>query len=169
MNYLILGVNVILVHNYFDIGTLSFEHLLRLQVPPSWSNLQRIDRGIGRWTLWSDQLGLVWAGDIQLDNLFLLWNDQKLHPRRTDPSHYLRHLWVELVYLIPAMLHTLCLVHLPDRPRVLGVQTAGIRLGLHRTHKRQERGARGAEDRPQRGQETRKEIEEGRETQSQVY
>ena len=164
MNYVILGVNVILALNYLYLGTLSSEHLVRLQIPSGRTNLQRINRGVDKWALRCDQLGLVRSGYIQRDNLFLLWYDQELHLGRVDPAHDPGHLRNELGNLIPAVFHSLRLVHLPDRPGLPGLQAAGVRLGLHRTHERQERGAGGAEDRPQRGQEVREETEEGGET-----
>jgi len=163
MNYVILGVNVILTLNYFDLGTLSSEHLVRLQVPPSRSEIQRIGR-IDRRVLRCDELGLVRSGDIQRDNLLLLWHDQELHLGRADAAHDPGHLRNELGNLIPAVFHPLRLVHLPDRAGLPGLQAAGVRLGLHRTHERQERGAGGAKDRPQGGQEVREETEEGGET-----
>ena len=109
-------------------------------------------------------MGLVRSGDIQRDNLLLLWNDQELYLGRTDPSHDPGHLRNELGNLIPAVFHPVRMVHLPDRPWVPGVQAAGLRLGLHRSHERQERGAGGAEDRSQGGQEVREETEEGGKT-----
>lgn len=62
------------------------------------------------------------------------------------------------------MFHSLRLVHLPDRAGVPGLQAPGVRLGVHRSHERQERCAGGAEDRPQGGQEVREETEEGGKT-----